>query len=124
MEAVSFPAMGFSKLTVLFLFKRIFTVKPFRIAAWIMIILTAGWTVAFFFAIIFQCTPVSAFWEQFDFQHAKYCLPTVPFYEATTYTDIFFDVLILAMPIPMVWRLHLPLNQKIAVMFTFLLGGL
>lgn len=89
-----------------------------------MVGITIAWTIAFFFAIIFQCHPVSVFWKEFEYQYGHSCVEIIPFYESTTYTDIILDVFTLAMPIPMVLRLHLPMRQKIGVSIIFLLGAL
>ncbi|KAJ8058508.1 hypothetical protein OCU04_012694 [Sclerotinia nivalis] len=122
MEAVTFPALGFTKVSLLFLYKRIFAVRAFRLICWVLIVLASLWATLFFFLIIFQCHPVSIFWTKFEFQYGDSCFQTIPFYESTTYTDFLLDILILALPIPMIWKLQLPLKQKIAVSFVFLLG--
>lgn len=43
---------------------------------------------------------------------------------ASCVSDFSIDLIILTMPIPMVLRLHLPLQQRFAVMGMFLLGTL
>ena len=40
------------------------------------------------------------------------------------YTDVFSDVLILTLPIPNTWTLHVPVRHKVAISLIFLLGAL
>ena len=84
----------------------------------------ACWTIAFLFATIFQCTPVSVIWNKFEYEYLPYCVKLVPFYYTTQTTDALTDVAIFILPLPMLWRLQLPLKQKLAVGGMFMLGAL
>lgn len=42
----------------------------------------------------------------------------------TAIFNIVIDVLILALPVPIVWQLHLETSKKIGVLGLFMLGGL
>lgn len=69
-----------------------------------MIGLVAAWSLAFFFATVFQCglhwsfnwAPITIFLTQ--------CSNTLNMLTVFTATDIITDLLIIAMPIPMVRR--------------------
>lgn len=48
LQFICIPAVGLTKLSVLFFYKKIFTPRHFRIAAWVMIALIVGWNIACF----------------------------------------------------------------------------
>lgn len=50
-------ALGFIKLSALFFYRRIFIGKTFNILSWVLIGITSGWMVAFFFGLFFDCEP-------------------------------------------------------------------
>lgn len=43
---------------------------------------------------------------------------------ATVITNMIMDIMILTIPWPMIWKLQMPLQQKVAVTGIFLLGSL
>ena len=86
------------------------------------IVVISCWTIAFAFATIFQCIPVSDFWDRFFFDPTLKCFHEYDFYLGITVSDFITDVLIIMLPIPMVWRLQLPLKQRIGVGGIFFTG--
>ena len=117
--------VGCTKLSILFLYRRIFTIAWFRTVANVFIAIIIGWTVAFTVALIFQCSPVSAFWSNYEFLILPYCMPALlKFYLGITVSDFITDVLIVILPIPVLWKLKLPLRTRIATVGIFLLGAL
>ncbi|KAL2037574.1 hypothetical protein N7G274_009687 [Stereocaulon virgatum] len=116
-------AFGLIKLSILFLWRRIFGhVRAFNIASWIMIGIIAAWSTAFFFATVFQCgtawtlnwAPIGLFLTQ--------CSNTLNMLTVFTATDIITDLLIIAMPIPMIWSLQMSVRRKVAISAMFLVG--
>ena len=96
-------AFGLIKLSILFLWRRIFGhVRAFNRASWVMIVIVSAWSLTFFFATVFQCgvkwslnwAPITIFLTQ--------CSNTLNMLTVFTATDIITDLLIIAMPIPMV----------------------
>ena len=85
-----------------------------------MLALVIAWTISFFFASLLQCFPITALVEAF---YGNKCVDTIPLWYTGSITDIIIDFMILAMPIPMVWNLHLPTKQRIGVLAMFLLGA-
>ena len=115
-------AVGFSKVSVLLLYRRIFSVRVFKTVATIGVAIAIAWTVAFTISTIFQCNPIRLYWTELEFLWGNRCIQIIPFYQAQAITDIITDFAILAMPMPMIWKLQLPLKQKLAVAGMFLLG--
>ena len=98
-------AFGLIKLSFLFLWRRIFGhVRTFNIASWTMIGIVIAWSVAFFFATIFQCgVDWSLNWAPITDFLTK-CTNTLGMRTVFTATDILTDLIIIAMPVPMVRR--------------------
>ncbi|OTA98111.1 hypothetical protein M426DRAFT_28773 [Hypoxylon sp. CI-4A] len=114
---------GLIKLSILFLWRRLF--KPsntFVRICWIMIGVTAAWSIAFFFATIFRCgtkieknwAPIGTFFEQ--------CSNPLEIIATFAATDILTDFIIMFMPIPLIWNLQMPFRRKVGITGIFMLG--
>jgi hypothetical protein len=68
-----------------------------------------------------QCVPIAASWD--NSIHAQ-CINKGVFWIAFAIMNILTDVLVLALPIPQIFRLHLKLREKLMLSGVFLLGGL
>jgi hypothetical protein len=118
-------AIGPTKISVLLFYRRVFRGTFFHIATCTLIALVSAWVIAFFFANLFECIPISeAFVNAPGMGGNPKCIDAIPMYLAQVYSDVIFDLLILIIPIPLVWKLQLPLRQKLAVLGIFLLGGM
>lgn len=111
-----------SKLSALSLFLRIFRSRKFVIFTYsfMAVLSVAGfWMVL---SSIFFCRPISKFWNVNYPEDKGYCLPK----QATWYFNAAFqiasDVVILIMPMPLLWKLHLPWRQKSGIMLVFGVG--
>ena len=94
----------------------------FRFYSLSLCILTLLWFLGFFLATIFQCGTQPAYWWTSQ-ETSKYdCIDTNKLELALALTDVIVDLLILGIPVPLVWKLHLPAFQRVAIIFTFLLG--
>ena len=117
---LAYLGLGAAKASILFLYMRIFNrERSFRLCSQIMLWFVATWVIMFFLTTLLQCIPITALVEPF---YGNTCLNTIPFYYAGSISDIVIDFMILAMPIPMVWKLQLRIKQKIGVLAMFLLG--
>jgi hypothetical protein len=96
-------ALGFTKLAFLFFYRRIFVWAGFQKTSLVFIIVTASFTLAFFFGFIFDCRlNFAANWGSLA-SIGENC----PFgFQATiifTVIDAALDFLILLLPLPWVW---------------------
>jgi hypothetical protein len=126
-------ALCFVKLSILSFYKTITTNRVLRH----LVTGTAGFVIAYTFgatlAAIFQCrTPsdawsTAAFFAQFDkvpdpnAPHVDCYDPTL-FFLATAGLNLFSDIVILLLPIPMLLGLQVPRRQRIAVAGIFSIG--
>ena len=92
---------GFTKLAVLLFYKRVFKGTAFQVSIWIMIVLTFVWTVGFFFSQLLQCVPISVNWSKFGGTIGQ-CIEVNRMIEAQAWSDVFTNIVILALPIPCV----------------------
>ncbi|KAF7928594.1 uncharacterized protein EAE98_005650 [Botrytis deweyae] len=116
-------ALGFTKLSVVLLYRRLFVVnRQFNIWSAILCVIIILWTISFFFAVLFQCgTHMSAFWTNGTL-FAQYC--DTESWETTIFciTDVLTDFAILLTPIPVVWKLKMSMGARLALCSVFALG--
>lgn len=112
---------GFTKLSVLLFYKRVFRGEFFNAVVWANIGIVSVWTSAFFFANLLQCYPIAVNWSEYGADPYQ-CINTNEMYLAQAWSDIFTDLAILAVPIPCIWALQMPAKHKFAVSGIFLLG--
>ena len=122
---MSHPCLGSIKLSFLFFYRRIFCPNKKNLASLFldaMIVLVVLWTLGFFFSELFNCgTHFSALWgSTVDLMS---CDKTEVHLLALVITDFITDAIILIFPIPLIWRLHMAVGRKLAVMAVFLLGS-
>ncbi len=112
-----------NKVSILCLYNRIFSVeKWFRWTCYAAnaFIISSGF--AYIVATVFQCTPVSGFWNKSI--KDLYCINSQSFWMSYALLNIITDFAILALPVTQVMKLRLPLLQKIGLTCIFALGAL
>lgn len=114
---------GLIKLSILLLWKRLFgRIRSFARFCSIMIWVITAWSIAFFFATLFQCgtrwtwnwAPIFIFLTQ--------CSDTLNMLTVFTATDVLTDFIIMFMPVPIIWKLQMPLRKKLGVTSIFMVG--
>ena len=95
-------AFGIIKLSVLFVYRRIFRGKTFDIVSKVMLGILTVWTIGYFFASVFVCkTAFWAIWGNLE-QYLAHCGQTTSLPESLAISDVILDVMVLSIPIPMV----------------------
>ncbi|KAI1808585.1 hypothetical protein F4811DRAFT_548589 [Daldinia bambusicola] len=121
-NVISPVGFGLVKASVIVLYNGIFrNIRIFRWTAYVMLALLGAWSISFFFANLFICYPVTPLIEPF---YGNKCVNEQALFLSTLVTDLIFDILILAMPVPVVLQLHLPLRDRLGVLGMFLLGAI
>ncbi|KAL4921345.1 hypothetical protein BDW62DRAFT_219495 [Aspergillus aurantiobrunneus] len=108
------------KFSVLFMYNRIFPVRSIRIGSYILGGITLAWAIALYFVAIFQCTPVRKAWER---QIPGHCIDLKLGLMVNGVPNFVTDILILALPIPSIWKLHVSTWQRASVIAVFLSGS-
>ncbi|KAL8920327.1 MAG: hypothetical protein Q9208_006298 [Pyrenodesmia sp. 3 TL-2023] len=113
--------VGFTKISILILYLRIFTSKPFRLACYINLGIVAIFTIGSTIATILQCIPTKAAWDKTVVDAT--CINSAAFWYAFAVINIITDAIILFLPVRQVLRLHLDRREKIGLLALFSLGA-
>ncbi|APA06872.1 predicted protein [Sclerotinia sclerotiorum 1980 UF-70] len=126
-ELLQIPALGLVKLSLILFYRRVFTrnaAPRFNIVTWFMIIIILIWTLSFFFSILFICgLDFSAYWTSTIVEKA-HCVDTDRLHNAFAISDVVTDFVIICLPVPMIFGLHLTVARKIGILAIFSLGAL
>ena len=107
------------KLSVVLFYFRIFRdIQLYRYALWIASFLVVAWCIGINLMAIFYCIPVQAYWELTP----GHCIPSGRGFLGTTISNVLLDAVILLLPLPMLWKLHLDMKRKIAIGAIFVCG--
>ncbi|KAL1594557.1 hypothetical protein SLS60_010317 [Paraconiothyrium brasiliense] len=118
---VYYLSLGFTKVSILLQYQRVFTTRKFQIACWTImavVLVYAFWTVL---SSIFGCKPIQAFWT---LKQPFECLNQYAVWFANGAMNILTDLAIIILPMPVIRKLNLPRRQKQALIGIFAIGGL
>ena len=108
------------KLSVLCFYGRVFRRVPaYRVALYVTGALLVGWLIAINFLALFTCIPVRKAWNPMLPGH---CLASHKTFLGATISNIVLDFILLVLPIPMLWALHIQTSRKIALVGVFAAG--
>ncbi len=110
-----------TKVATILLYLRIFISRGFRVAAFIAMGVIVAWSIGGIFATIFQCVPVAGSWDK---SADASCIDKGKFWVAYAVMNILTDVMVLALPIPVILKLQLKTREKVLLCAMFLLGSL
>lgn len=117
--------LGFFKLSLLAFYIRVFSVvRVIRTGSFIISVAVVAWMIATEFLLIFRCHPVDMAWTGTPQQQSTQCISMDTVFVAQAAPTIFFDVIILVLPLKDLWSLKLNRGQKAGVTVVFLLGFL
>ncbi|PLB40681.1 uncharacterized protein BDW47DRAFT_100645 [Aspergillus candidus] len=111
------------KLSIIMLLRQTLgTIARVRAITTVLIVYTLAWGATAIFAHIFQCWPVERYWKR----HIKgHCIRhQVALFMSTAGLSLGEDVALLLLPLVVVWRLKLVLQQKIQLTLLFSVGTL
>lgn len=108
------------KFSILAFYSRLFAAS-IRIPCYVLAGITACWGIAVILVTVFQCTPVSGYWNRQI--PAKCIVDDYAFFVGIAIPNILTDAAILSLPVPYIWRLQTTRSQKIALSSIFMLGS-
>ncbi|KAL4970603.1 CFEM domain-containing protein [Aspergillus stella-maris] len=121
-ETLYIASITLTKLSMLLLYLRLFPEKTMRMAIFITLGLTAAWGLSLLLSNVFSCTPVSYIWHSWDGEHEGSCISHEKVMWTHAITNIVFDVLIIALPMPTLLKLNMSMKKKIGVVIMFGVG--
>ena len=105
------------KLSLILLYKRIFISPRCTLLFNVCTVFIILWATIMTFLAVFNCTPIRGFWTG-----EGTCFNFRSFAIGYAVVNITSDLVIWTLPIPLIWRMQLPLGQKVAVTLIFILG--
>ncbi|RYP60853.1 hypothetical protein DL769_007953 [Monosporascus sp. CRB-8-3] len=110
-------ALAATKASVLCFYLRVFaTASVARASKWLLGFCVI-WALAFIFAPIFLCRPVSAQWTRLG-----KCGDHIPLILSSIISNVVSDLVIMWLPMPSIWSLQARKTDKIGIMACFALG--
>lgn len=103
---------------------RIFRVAGARSLIVITIVLNVAITITYIFCVIFQCTPVSYFWNIWDGLHEGYCIDQWAVFVSGGVISTSLDVILILLPVRWISQLQFSQAKRIATLGMFSLGVL
>ncbi|MCJ1423105.1 hypothetical protein MMC29_000986 [Sticta canariensis] len=116
------PCLGLAKTSILLIFRRISSEKRMRFAIYIVGAFVISYSLATIVLLIFPCRPFARAWDATITSGS--CINRPAVYVTTAVSNIVTDLFILVIPIPMVVRLKIPLQQKFGLGCMFAVGSL
>ena len=109
------------KLSVIFLYRRIFPVHSVHIALWIIGSIVVCFGIAADLLTIFACVPVKGSWDP---TIRPSCINLGLWIIIHGSQNVVTDFVLLCLPMPLVWKMHMRISRKLQVSAIFILGGL
>ncbi len=108
------------KMSVLIFYIRIFgSVQAYKVAFWILGAIILGWYIAVTLLALFNCVPLNKLWNPSISGH---CVSQHSAFLGATISNFIVDFMILFLPMPMLWQLHLETSRKIGLVAVFTAG--
>ncbi|KAL9581927.1 MAG: hypothetical protein Q9212_003602 [Teloschistes hypoglaucus] len=114
-------SVALSKCAILLLYVRVFTtnLRKFTIAVCAIGAVVGVTGITTIVGSIAQCVPISRNWNM---AVSGRCIDKVAFARYTAIPNVITGFFMLLLPLPMVWRLNVTVQQKVALTATFLHG--
>lgn len=112
--------LAFIKFSILAFYRRVFPTGELRITTYILIGVITAWWIAAVLVSVLSCTPAKFDWD--STKHNGHCIGASGFILRNSIPNIATDVAILLLPLPVIWKLQLPIRKKVAVTVIFSLG--
>ncbi|KAI4173150.1 MAG: hypothetical protein LQ343_003077 [Gyalolechia ehrenbergii] len=114
-------SVALSKGAILLLYLRVFTTNNrwFTIAVRVIGFFVSATGITTIVGSIFQCTPIARNWDQ---NLPGKCIDKLDFSRYIAIPNVITGLAMLVLPLPMVWRLNVTIQQKVALTATFLHG--
>jgi hypothetical protein len=113
--------IGLTKISILLLYIRLFVHRWFLTTCWVWIAIVVSFTLGTVFSSIFQCTPVQWAFDK-SLRPRGTCINMTAFWYANATFNILSDLVLIALPVPVILKLQLPQKSKIALCGIFAVG--
>jgi hypothetical protein len=101
------------KLSILFFYISIFTMPRIRMAVFVVIGLTAALIVAVTFESFLLCWPFAFTWDKTI--EGGVCGSSRNAYLAIAIVNLLIDLAVVSLPMPVLWKLQMPIRKKVTI---------
>ncbi|KAB5571753.1 putative integral membrane protein [Coniochaeta sp. 2T2.1] len=122
MAVLYFMHLTLLKMSILFFYLRIFPTPVTRRLLWATVAFNAVLGIIFVFMAIFQCTPISYTWQEWDGEHQGKCINVNSLAWAHAAISVALDLWMLGIPLSQLPGLNLHWKKKIGVALMFCVG--
>lgn len=118
------PAEALTQLSFLCFYLRVFPTKSVYWTAGILIAVSIGFGISNTFVMIFQCIPVSYFWNTWTGEYKGTCININAYSWYKAAMQILIDLCIITLPIRPLMGLSLTLKKRARIFLMFCAGFL
>lgn len=112
-----------TKLSVLLFLRRVFPKNNsgtwFNYGLWVAHAINVAWLVGIVFGTIFLCHPIDKSWNPAIPGH---CGSTSSLYIGSAVPSVAIDLIVLILPLPKIWSLHMDRSRKVGLIIVFTFG--
>ncbi|KAF1992815.1 hypothetical protein P154DRAFT_478525 [Amniculicola lignicola CBS 123094] len=113
-------AVTLVRISMILFYIKIFRQRPFMILSWLCIGLNIANLLSTYVVALSICRPLAFNWDPL---HVRgHCGNQKAFYLSNGFINLFLDVSVILMPMPLLWNLKLPMMKKISLTFVFGMG--
>ena len=115
--------MGTVKVSIILFLWRIFPIRQFRMVLKGALVFVLSLTGSCLLVSMLQCIPIHDFWDTYAGRlHGGRCINVTTYFMVVGGINTFTDFALLALPIPLLWRLKTGLLQKLVLTGVFTMG--
>ena len=123
--AFSIGTTATAKLSILCLYRRVFSTPSFRRNNLIVGLMVIAYWVASTIGAILQCLPIDANWNIRVKTSGKLkCINFAAFFLGLELSNCVLDIVIICLPLRVIRNLQMPIRQRYQLALVFFLGGL
>ncbi|KAI1820266.1 hypothetical protein F4861DRAFT_76473 [Xylaria intraflava] len=111
-----------AKLSICILYRRLFPQRPVIILLWVTVGVMMLTAIVTLIVTFLACRPFWTNWAPPDVQ-MTHCIDKEALFVWGTLPNVVTDIIMLAIPLPVVWKLQAATNLKIALTITFVIGS-
>lgn len=114
--------MSLAKLAILVVYRRLFPQRLMHISVWIVAVILILQSIVGTILLFVVCRPFWVNWGPLEMQQ-DHCFDKMSLFLWISLPNIITDLALIALPLPIIWKLQLSNNLKAALTVTFLIGG-
>ena len=120
-EIVYIVAIGLTKDSILLFYRRLFPLKSVLRILQVLASVVLAWQIAIISGYTWECRPIQKAW---DTMVPGTCIDMKKMWLGNAIPNILTDIVIIIIPLPLVWKLHLPRFHRFLLCGVFLTGAL